>query len=63
MFAINHASAALIFKKQLKDQVSMFWILLAVQLVELMWVVFNLVGLETTTSEKRFYFLSLTFWL
>ena len=63
MFAINHASAALVFKKQLKDQVSMFWILLAVQLVELMWVVFNLVGLETTTSEKRFYFLSLTFWL
>jgi len=51
MFAINHASAALIFKKQLKDSVSTVWILLAVQFVELLWVIFNLIGIEKTTTE------------
>lgn len=51
MFAINHAASALIFKKHLNDQVSFVWILLAVQFVELLWVVFNVLGIERTTTQ------------
>ncbi|MGM0933130.1 MAG: hypothetical protein ACQEWD_06775 [Bacteroidota bacterium] len=51
MFAINHAASALIFKKQLKNDVSIVWILVAVQFVELLWVIFNLSGIEKTLTE------------
>lgn len=51
MFAINHAASALIFKKHLKDQISIIWILLAVQFVELAWVALNLLGIEKVTTE------------
>lgn len=51
MFAINHAASALIFKKQLKSDVSIVWILIAVQFVELLWVLFNYLGIEKTVTE------------
>lgn len=51
MFAINHASAALLFKKRY-SAVSMIWLLISVQLVEYFWVIFNYLNLEFTTTEK-----------
>lgn len=51
MFAINHAASALIFKKQLKNDVSIVWILIAVQFVEMLWAMFNLLGIEKTVTE------------
>ena len=51
MFAINHAATALLLKKRYR-QVRMVWLLLSVQLVELLWVVFNLIGLERTTTDE-----------
>lgn len=53
MFAINHAASALVFKKHLKGRVSFIWILLAVQFVELIWVLLNLIGVERITTEER----------
>lgn len=53
MFAINHAAAALIFRKHLGKQISLIWILVAVQLVEFLWVIFNLLGVEHTTTESK----------
>ena len=52
MFAINHAATALIIKKIFKD-VPIIWILLSVQLVELLWVLLNYLGIEKTTTEKE----------
>jgi hypothetical protein len=51
MFAINHAAAALVLKRRYPT-VRMAVILLAVQAVELIWVVLNLVGVETTTTDS-----------
>lgn len=51
MFAINHASAALLFKKKFPT-VKMLWLLISVQLVEFLWVIFNYIGYELTTTEK-----------
>jgi len=51
MFAINHASAALLFKKKYPD-VKLVWLLISVQLVELLWVLFNYIGLEFTSTEN-----------
>ncbi len=53
MFAINHAASALLFKKHLEGRVSFIWILLAVQFVELIWVLLNLIGVERMTTEER----------
>src|SRR5215510_4167445 len=50
MFAINHAATALIVKRQFPTA-PMIWLLLSVQLMELLWVLFNYVGLEKTTTE------------
>jgi len=50
MFAINHAATALIIKRRF-PAVTMFWLLISVQLMELLWVLFNYVGLEKTTTE------------
>ena len=50
MFAINHASAALLFKKKY-PAVKLVWLLISVQFVELLWVLFNYIGLESTTTE------------
>ena len=51
MFAINHAAAALLFKKKFPT-VKMLWLLISVQLVEFLWVIFNYLGYELTTTEK-----------
>lgn len=51
MFAINHAASALLFKKKLKKDITIVWILIAVQFIELLWVLFNLLGIEKTVTE------------
>ena len=50
MYAINHAATALLFKKRYPD-VRLLWLLLAVQFVEVLWVVLNYLGIEHTTLE------------
>lgn len=50
MFAINHAAAALIVKRRFPD-VPLVPILVSVQLMELLWVVLNYLGVERTTTE------------
>jgi hypothetical protein len=50
MFAINHAATALVLKRRYPT-VRMAFILLAVQAVELLWVAFNLLGIEITTTD------------
>jgi len=50
--AINHAATALIINKKWPG-VPIIPVLLAVQLIELMWVVFNLTGLEAATTEPQ----------
>ncbi|MBZ5596629.1 MAG: hypothetical protein LAP39_30685 [Acidobacteriia bacterium] len=51
MFAIDHAATALLVKKKY-PAASMVWLLLSVQLMEILWVTFNYLGLERTTTEK-----------
>jgi hypothetical protein len=50
MFAIGHAATALLVKRRF-PQAPMVRLLLSVQLMEILWVVFNYVGLERTTTE------------
>ena len=50
MFAINHAATALIVKRRFPTA-PMIWLLISVQLMELLWVLFNYVGLEKTITE------------
>lgn len=50
MFAINHAATALLIKRRFPQQ-PIVWLLLSVQLMELLWVLFNLIGLERTTTN------------
>ncbi len=52
MFAINHAATALIIKK-VYGTVPMIWILISVQIMELLWVVLNFMGLESTTTDRE----------
>jgi len=52
MFAINHAATGLIIKKVYPD-VPMTMILVSVQLIEIIWVVLNFLGVEKTTTESR----------
>lgn len=49
MFAINHAATALLVKKKYPET-PMFWLLISVQLTEVLWVIFNYLGLEKTTT-------------
>lgn len=51
MFAINHAATALIIKRFFSD-VSIVWILVSVQLMELIWVLLNFVGIEKTRTKE-----------
>ncbi len=51
MFAINHAATGLIIKKIYPD-VSTAAILVSVQLIEILWVLLNFLGVEKTTTEK-----------
>ena len=52
MFAINHAATGLIIKKIYPD-VPMTVILVSVQLIEILWVALNFLGVEKTTTENR----------
>jgi len=52
MFAINHAATGLLIKKAFPD-VPMPAILVSVQLIEILWVALNFLGLERTTTEDR----------
>jgi hypothetical protein len=52
MFAINHAATGLIIKKIYPD-VSIVPILVSVQIIEILWVLLNLLGVEKTTTEDR----------
>ena len=50
MIAINHAATALLINKKCPG-VPIIPVLLSVQLVEFLWVAFNLLGEETNTTE------------
>jgi hypothetical protein len=50
MFAINHAAAALAIKRKYPT-VSLIWILISVQFMEFIWVAFNYLGIERTTTD------------
>jgi len=50
MFAINHAATALIVKKR-HPQVPLVWLLISVQFVEIVWVLFNFLGIESTSTD------------
>jgi len=52
MFAINHAATALIMKREF-IHVPMVWLLISVQLMEILWVILNFLGVERTTTEKE----------
>ena len=52
MFAINHAATALVVKKRY-PQTPMWLLLISVQLVELLWVGFNYLGIEYSTIEDE----------
>jgi hypothetical protein len=48
MYAINHAATALVIKKRYPS-VPLLPLLMGVQFVEVLWVVFNFLGIEHTT--------------
>ncbi len=50
MFAINHATAALAIKRKYPT-VSLIWLLVSVQFMEFIWVAFNYLGIERTTTD------------
>lgn len=50
MFAINHAATALVVKQKY-PQAPMWLLLISVQLMELLWVAFNYMGIEYSTTE------------
>ena len=50
MFAINHAATALVVKKHY-PQAPLWILLISVQLMELLWVAFNYLGIEYSTTE------------
>ena len=52
MNAINHAATALIINRKWPG-VPIIPVLLSVQLVEFLWVAFNLLGVEVTTTEPQ----------
>ncbi len=51
MFAINHAATALVIKKAYPN-VPIAAILISVQLIEILWVILNFLGIEKTTTEN-----------
>lgn len=52
MFAINHAATALLIKKKY-PAAKMFWLLISVQLIEFLWVIFNYLGIEHTSTDSK----------
>ena len=61
MYAINHAATALLLKKKFPT-VKMIWLLIAVQFIELLWVLFNYVGLEYFRVEHSVIHLGYLVW-
>jgi hypothetical protein len=61
MYAINHAATALLSKKNF-PAVRMIWLLIAVQFIELLWALFNYVGLEYFTVEHSVVHLGYLAW-
>jgi membrane-bound metal-dependent hydrolase YbcI (DUF457 family) len=51
MFAINHAAASLAVKKKF-PKAKMLWLLISVQFIEILWVIFNFLGIEITETDK-----------
>ena len=51
MFAINHAATALVIKKYY-PKTPLVWLLLSVQIVEILWVLLNFLGVEHTSTEE-----------
>jgi LexA-binding, inner membrane-associated putative hydrolase len=52
MFAINHAATALVIKREFAN-VPILWLLISVQFMEILWTIFNFLGVEQTTTEKE----------
>jgi len=52
MNAINHASTALLINQKWPG-VPIIPVLIAVQFIEILWVIFNLLGIESTTTEHQ----------
>ena len=52
MFAINHAATALIIKTAYPD-VPIAAILVSAQLIEILWVILNFIGIEKTTTADK----------
>lgn len=52
MFAINHAATALVIKRKFPGA-RMFWLLISVQLIEFLWVIFNLFGIEGISTNRE----------
>ena len=50
MFAINHAATALVLKKRY-PKAPLVWLLLSVQFIEILWVLFNFIGIERTSTD------------
>lgn len=55
MFAINHAAAALPLKR-CYPEVPLPLLLLSVQAIEILWVVLNLIGVESTRTEASVHY-------
>src|SRR5215208_6065590 len=51
MFAVDHAATALLLKRRYPT-VSIVPLLIAVQAMELAWVLLNVLGIERTTTER-----------
>lgn len=55
MFAINHAAAALPLKRRFPEA-PLPLLLLSVQAIEILWVVLNLIGVESTRTEASVHY-------
>jgi membrane-bound metal-dependent hydrolase YbcI (DUF457 family) len=53
MFAISHAATALVIKRRFPEA-PMGWVLVAVQLPEILWVLLNLAGVERATAHMPY---------
>ena len=52
MFAVNHAATALLLKRRYRDA-PLVWLLISVQALEILWVLFNAIGVERTTTDEN----------
>lgn len=61
MYAINHAATALLLKKRFPTA-RMIWLLIAVQFIELLWVLYNYLGVENFRVENSLVHLGYLAW-